>query len=260
MSMTEKWATKIAKLLAMSDDPNIGAEERDAFLSKANKLMREYKIEWAKIQEAKGRFFQDVDKLETVWGPVWPKGEDAAWRRGVFGAIARLMYCEALIAASGDNGGRAVIIGTKTDIGIALQVFDRVITWLERDAVRAYLVANIAGEIKHVGKVNAYNWRMAFKAAAAVSVSDRVAEMLIDRDNDPETKAIVVVTRNQIQEYIDENYRVNKATDDLDSIAKRATDDAFRKAAARGYQSGRDVPITHELRKGNDEGSSGGNT
>ncbi len=148
------------------------------------------------------------------------KGEDGDWARNKKGRA--------------HEGGFLVFAGDATTVGIAIDLWNWIVTQLEVQAGVAW--ANEKAEIPEYmmnragHHVDPLKWRAGFFQGAVGEVDRRLRKIKKERDEanrgDKASTALVLVNKKALQEYVDQNWSLNKG-----KARRRSAGDAAAYAA-----------------------------
>lgn len=180
--MAENIRNRVRKLLALASDPGATDNERAVAMSKAQMLIDEHSIILGE---------EHPEQIRAIKGDRFGKGFGKPFHRLAQSAIARLYDVEPIMYASGKAGYS--YWGLSHQVEAAEETFFWVVAQIEEQY--RFALKTFDGTLDRSGRADL---RKSFKDAAAMTLHDRVTEILASRKRD--SRALVVV--NDVQEQI----------------------------------------------------------
>ena len=190
---------KIRKLLAVASDAGASDNERDIAMRKAQSLIEEHNIEIGTIQ--------DASQIEISKGDFINAGPGKKFHRVCAHAAADLYECQVILTGRTPAHQRYSFWGLRYQIEAAEETFLWIIAQIEqlyRIELRTY-----QGRLDKKGRTEL---RETFKIAAALSVMNRVENLMKQRQVKRDSRALTVVST--VADLIEEelkNYNIKDA-------------------------------------------------
>lgn len=216
MTNMDKIIEKIAKLLALANNPGATEDEAIQAALMAQKLMAKYDIELDQI-DSKSEQREIVEEIYRQSG----KHEMKKWKIGLATIIANNFRCKVYFI----NGQDVVFYGFKEDAKIALQVFSFLYEVGNKFAVRYYNKCKKEG-IETRGVMNTY----------LIGFRDGVASIL-----EKQCKALMIVTPQEVSDSFEEKTKGWRA------LRTTIRTNGNRSAYNAGKQDGKDMVNSRSL-------------
>lgn len=220
-----KTVTKIQGLLAMAKEGSGATDaERDAFLRKAMQLMAAAQLEMADVLMDAESLHEGTTAIEHRDYPIFVKNkfEVKEWRAVVGHAVARAFMCKSYNLGT----SRVMVVGRAQDLDVFEQIWYSLLNQMTEAVKQASADKIFRQGAKGADDPVAY--RKTFLEAAAGRLSSRLSSLINDvyesstsDTSDPESgqmtednvsalNAIMVVTGDQIDAYVNANWKVGK--------------------------------------------------
>jgi Protein of unknown function (DUF2786) len=173
----ERIIDRVRKLLELAGN-NPNEHEALAAMEMASRLMAQHNIELATVEAEKKR--ADEPTVEERFPAL---GNARKWGRTVWGAVARLNFCQYFYHAGAGDTDRNFLIGTKANITATKVMIDYLIATIER----------LSRETPTIPDTE----RRAFCLGAAMRVAQRLDELMEQRKKG-EQKSTVTSTGNNL--------------------------------------------------------------
>lgn len=224
--MSDDIRSRVRKLLALAGDQGATENERAVAMQKAQALIEQHNIELGDDEHFE-------DQIKIVKGDIFVKGMKLPFHKIVGRSVAALYECSHLIHPRVDGHSywgmsHQVEAAEETFLWIVAQIED-----LYRVALKAF-----DGQLD---KRQRAELRASFKDAAALRVEHRIREIIAQRKQNRDSRALVVI-----------DTAAQKIAEELaNSNIKAAKPPALREGfgTGAGYRAGDQVRIQKEVRQ-----------
>lgn len=216
---------RIAKLLAIAQDPRANSEEASAAAGMAERIMRKYQIDnvdavSAELQQGLAESFDSV----FVGGTLDLNAENvkscSGWAGILAVPVAELNACQARYSRDRVKGKCIQFSGYKGDVGVCKYIYE-------------YIVTNMAAAAKRYMKENGCtrseteSFRRGFVNAVCAKLRKEMADKQREMQQAATSRDLVVVKENAVAKHFgDVNY------------SKRSSRSASRSGYSEGYDQG----------------------
>lgn len=241
MTSPEDRAVLIKKLLAKAEAAGTTQEERDAYNAKATKLMIQWGIEEAMLQDA-GRVA--VEQIITRIFIPTAGGKTYAFEFCCIGSrVAKVFGAQGIMQRSREHGTVLNLIGFKSDVDRSAELVTSLMTQCAAELAtfvkqlkQHYSYPTMSGSAK-------FQARRGFISGYATGVAAKLESIYATVVAETPRTALVLVDRGkQVNEWIDENMRVQNSRRQYDVNSRAAGASAGRRADVGQSRVGNSSP------------------
>lgn len=191
----ERVLDQLESLFTMAEHETTSQGERDNALRLAERLMMKYKIERSEV-------IRETEEIDPISEAFFHMENGYAYSQMILvNTLAELAFCRAY-----KSGKRLRFVGEKTDIEVAYKLFLSVWNQLWRDC-------EIDSDNNKPNYVHGRKWKTDYLNMAAYAVQKRVTQLVQERKSNKEEFAIVLVTDDALNKYVEDNLSLRTVSD-----------------------------------------------